>query len=291
MLNSVRSKQVIIITTMVVLVGFLFTRDVKGLIKPKEESKQMPAGQKTAVESNNTVSFSIEDASAIGRDFISSAIAKEILALESTYKNASGKAQLEQAKQLAQKWDDVEQAIPSAMYLEVVAKNEPVLTNWLAAGTRFLKGFDNTADSLVRPIMLQKANASFMEAMALDSTNTEAKTGLGVTIVNGMGAPMEGIMMLREVVEKDPKNLKANMNLGVFAIKSGQFDKAITRFKNIIETIKATPEAYFYLGTAYESLGKNTEAIDAYSTSKKLAASPTISNFIDKKVAELKNKR
>ncbi len=292
MLNSVRSKQVIIVATMVVLAGFLFTRDVKGLIKPKEDSKQTPAGQTaTANESNNTVSFSIEDASAIGMGLINGTISKEISELESAYKNASGDEQLEQAKQLAQKWDDVEQAVPSAMYLEVVANKEPILTNWLSAGTRFLKAFDNTQDSLVRPVMLQKANASFIKAMALDSTNTEAKTGLGVTIVNGMGAPMEGIAMLREVVAKDPKNLKANMNLGVFAIKSGQFDKAIIRFNNIIETIKATPDAYFYLATAYESLGKNTEAIDAYLNSKKLAANPTLSAFIDKKVAELKNKR
>jgi len=290
MLNSVRSKQVVIIATMVVLVGFLFTREIKALVKPKEESKQMPAGQ-TALESNTAATYSIEEASAIGKNLISSALAKEITTLEGAFKGASGSDQAKQAKQLAQKWDDVEQPIPSALYLEVVANNDPVLTNWLAAGTRFLKAFDNSQDSIVRPIMLQKSHASFVKALALDSTNTEAKTGVGVTIVNGMGAPMEGIAMLREVVEKDPKNLKANMNLGVFAIKSGQFDKAIIRFNNIIETIKATPDAYFYLGTAYEGLGKNTEAIDAYLNSKKLAANPTLSTFIDKKIAELKNKR
>lgn len=282
MLNTVRSKQVIVIAIMLALVGFLFTREVKGLVEPKEEVKQMPASEP---------SFSIDEASAVGLASISSSLAKEITVLETAYKNASSSEQLVQAKQLAQKWDDVEQAIPSAMYLEVVANKEPILINWLAAGTQFLKAFDNTQDSLSRPVMLQKSNASFTKALALDSTSIDAKTGLGITIVNGMGAPMEGIAMLREVVEKEPKNLKANMNLGVFAIKSGQFDKAIIRFNTIITTIKATPDAYFYLGTAYESLGKNTEAIDAYLNSKKLAANPTLSSFIDKKVAELKNKR
>jgi hypothetical protein len=66
------------------------------------------------------------------------------------------------------KWDDVEQAAPSALYLEVVANNEPSLTNWLNAGTRFLKAFDNAAqDSLVQPVMLQKANAAFTKALAI----------------------------------------------------------------------------------------------------------------------------
>lgn len=284
MANSIRSKQVIIIAAMLVLAGFLFTREVKGLVKPKEDSK--PKATSEATTSNT--SFSIDEASATGKGLISTNIAKEISALESTYKNASGSDQLTQAKQLAQKWDDVEQAIPSAMYLEVVANKEPILTNWLAAGTRFLKGFDNSTDNEVRSVLLQKANTSFTKAMALDSTNTDAKTGLGITIVNGMGSPMQGIMMLREVVAKEPLNLKANMNLGIFAIKSAQFDKAIIRFNTIINTIKATPDAYFYLGTAYESLGKNTEAIDAYLKSKKLAANPKLSDFIDKKVAGLK---
>ena len=87
---------------------------------------------------------------------------------------------------------------------------------------------------------------SFKNSLALDSSLTDAKTGLGVTIVNGAGAPMEGIALLMDVVKKDPKNLKANMNLGLFAIKSGQFDKAITRFNDVINNIGATPEAVSY---------------------------------------------
>ena len=79
------------------------------------------------------------------------------------------------------------------------------------------------------------------------------------------------------------------MNLGLFSIKSGQFAKAIPRFNTVIEQAP-TPEAYFYLGTALENLGKNKEAIDVYLKSKKLAANLTLSAFIDKRIAELKNK-
>ncbi|MNL68036.1 Tetratricopeptide repeat protein [compost metagenome] len=93
-----------------------------------------------------------------------------------------------------------------------------------------------------------------------------------------------------DVVKKDPKNLKANMSLGTFAMKSGQFDKAIIRFNDII-AIKPSPEAYFYLGTAYENLGRNNEAINAYLESKKLAANATLSKFIDDKVSALQNKK
>lgn len=287
MLNNIRSKQVIIIVAMLALVGFLFTREIKGLVKPKEEAGQMPAATEQA--SSTAPQLSLEEASTTAKNLISVASTKEITALENAYKSASGTNKNAEANKLAKKWDDLEHAIPSAMYLEVVATSQPSSTNWLVAGDRFLKAFDNTPeDNPIRATVLQKANVAFKNALALDSSIIDAKTGLGVTIVNGAGAPMEGIRLLMQVVAKDPKNLKANMNLGLFAIKSGQFDKAITRFNDIISNISATPDAYFYLATAYESLGKKNEAIDAYLNSKKLTANPTFIKFIDSKIAELK---
>lgn len=283
MKTTIRSKQVIIIAAMLLLVGFLFSREIKGLVIPKQETAQMPAAQQ-----QTTATLSLEEASATAKNLVSNATAKDVTLLERKYQTATGEEKITNARLLAQKWEDFEQSVPSALYLEVIANSEPSLNNWLNTGNRFLKAFDNTQDSLVQPIMLQKANAAFTKALTIDSTNNDAKTGLGISIVNGMGAPMQGIAMLMDVVKKDPKNLKANMNLGMFAIKSGQFDKAIIRFNDIISNIKATPDAYFYLATAYENLGKKQEAIDAYLNSKKLAANPTLAKFIDSKVTELK---
>lgn len=285
-MNTIRSKQTLIIAAVVLLIAFLFTRDIKGLVKPKEEKAGVPAGGQLS-SANSTINLT--EVSTEAKNTINANLATEIATLENAYQAASGDDQLNAAKVLAQKWDDVEQTIPSALYLEIVANKEQTLNNWLAAGGRLMKAYDTTTDSVTTPVLLQKANMAYTNAFALDSTNLDAKTGLGITIVNGMGAPMSGIAMLLDVVKKDPKNLRANMSLGTFAIKSGQFDKAITRFNDII-AMKPTPDAYFYLGTAYENLGKNKEAIDAYLSSKKLAANPTLSSFIDKKVAELKNK-
>ncbi len=285
MLNNIRSKQVIIIVAMLVLVGFLFTREIKGLVKPKEETKQMPA-----VEENNTaVELNMTEVSNTAKNLISTASTKEISIIESAYLSASGSEKNVKANLLAQKWNDLEQATPSAMYLEAIAKSEPSSKNWLAAGDRYLKAFENTPeDNDIRTTLLQRANVSFKNSLNLDSSLTDAKTGLGITIVNGAGAPMEGIALLMGVVKKEPKNLKANMNLGLFAIKSGQFDKAITRFNDVINNIGPSPEAYFYLATAYESLNKKNEAIDAYLNSRKLTANPSFLKFLDGKIAELK---
>ena len=288
MIKSIRSKQIILIGAIVLLVAFLFTRDIKGLVKPKEEpTAGAPAGGQMPSE---VPSINLDEVSTTGKNLLNANLAAEITSLENAFKSASEDKKAPAAKLLAQKWDDLEQAVPSALYLEIVAAKEPNLNNWLLTGEKFLKAFDNTRDSLLQPVLLQKANVAYTNAVAVDSTSADAKTGLGITIVNGMGAPMQGIAMLMDVVKKDPKNLKANMSLGTFAIKSGQFDKAITRFNSIIAT-KPTPDAYFYLATAYENLGKNDEAIDAYLKSKKLAANATLSKFIDEKVTALKTKK
>ena len=286
MMNTIRSKQTLIIAAIILLAVFLFTRDIKGLVKPKKETSGVPAGgQLTSAGST----INLTEVSTAAKNSINANLAAEITTLENAYKTASEDQKVNAAKVLAEKWDDVEQAVPSALYLEIIAGKERNLNSWLAAGGRLMKAFDNTQDSLISPVLLQKANAAYTNAVALDSTNLEAKTGLGITVVSGMGAPMSGIAMLLEVIKKDPDNLKANMSLGTFAIKSGQFDKAITRFNGIIAK-KPSPDAYFYLATAYENLGKNKEAVEAYLNSKKLAANPTLSNFIDKKVAGLKTK-
>lgn len=282
-MKSPQKTQIILILGVVLLVGFLFSQDIKGLESTKEV--EAPSAMTEEVPVATT---SLAEVSTTAKNLVSNAAAKEFTALENAYQRAKGEGKVTQGKLLAQKWDDLEQAIPSALYLEEVAQGEESLKNWVIAGDRFLKAFDNTKDSVAKPIMLQKANHAFGAAIAIDSADLGAKTGMGITLVNGMGAPMKGITMLLDVVKQDPKNFKANMNLGTFAMKSGQFDKAITRFEGVVKNIKATPDAYFYLATAYENLGKKQEAINAYLQSKKLAANPTLSSFIDKKVAELK---
>lgn len=288
--SSIRLKQIIIVGAILLLVAFLFTRPIKGLVKPAEHSGNTGAANGPMAQNVPGGSgLTLANASEAGKSAISKALGKDIDFLEKKYQSASGSEKVDLARQLAQKWDDVEQITPSAMYLEVVADANPTAVNWVKTGDAFMKAYDRTQDSLAQPALLTKANMSFKNALAKDSTNLDAKTGLGSTIVNGLGMPMQGIAMLLDVVSKEPNNIKANMNLGLFSIKSGQFDKAIPRFKTVIAE-QPTPEAYFYLATAYENLDKNKEAVAAYLESKKLAADPSLASFIDKKVAELKKK-
>ncbi len=275
------AKQIAVIALIAVLVAALFSLKIKGLQK-EEASKPTPAAKEQAV-----VALSLEQVSESAKQTINASLAAEITSLETALKNADEPSKLALYKQLAQKWDDVNVATPSAFYKELVAQTESSYENWVIAGDQLTTAYQTTQDSTSQPALVQKAITAYQAALKLNPASLDAKTGLGTAYVSGTPNPMQGITLLLDVVKQDPKNIKANTNLGLFAMRSGQFDKAVTRFKTVIEQ-KPDPEAWFYLATSYENLGQNKDAILAYEKSKELAANPGLSNFVDQKIQALK---
>jgi cytochrome c-type biogenesis protein CcmH/NrfG len=275
------AKQIAVITLIAVLVAALFSLNIKGLQK-EEASKPTTAAKEKAV-----VALSLEQVSETAKQTINASLAAEITTLETALKNADEQSKLALYKQLALKWDDVNVAIPSAFYKELVAQKESSYENWVLAGDQLTTAYQTTQDSTTQPVLVQKAITAYQAALKLNPASLDAKTGLGSAYVSGTANPMQGIQLLLEVVKEDPKNVKANTNLGLFSMRSGQFDKAIIRFKTVIEQ-KPDPEAWFYLATSYENLGQNKDAILAYEKSKELAANPGLSDFVDQKIQALK---
>ncbi len=275
------AKQIAVLVLIAVLVTALFSLNIKGLQK-EEASKPTPAAKEQAV-----VALSLEQVSETAKQTINASLAAEITTLETALKNADEPSKLALYKQLAQKWDDVNVAIPSAFYKELVAQTESSYENWVLAGDQLTTAYQTTQDSTSQPTLVQKAITAYQTALKLNPASLNAKTGLGSAYVSGTANPMQGIQLLLEVVKEDPKNVKANTNLGLFSMRSGQFDKAVTRFKTVIEQ-KPDPEAWFYLATSYENLGQNKDAILAFEKSKELAANPGLSNFVDQKIKALK---
>jgi tetratricopeptide (TPR) repeat protein len=275
------AKQIAVLVLIAVLVTALFSLNIKGLQK-EEASKPTPAAKEQAV-----VALSLEQVSESAKQTINASLAAEITTLETALKNADEPSKLALYKQLAQKWDDVNVPMPSALYKELVAQKKSSYENWILAGDQLTTAYQTTQDSTTQPALVQKAISAYQAALKLNPASLNAKTGLGSAYVSGTANPMQGIQLLLEVVKEDPKNVKANTNLGLFSMRSGQFDKAVTRFKTVIEQ-KPDPEAWFYLATSYENLGQNKDAILAFEKSKELAANPGLSNFVDQKIKALK---
>lgn len=271
-------KQISVIVLVVLLVAALFSLDIKGLIKQEEAANTAPEKE---------ASLTVEQVSVSAKQSLNANLVAEIENLEKALKGANGEEADKLAEALAQKWDDVNQAAPAAFYYEMLAKKSKAYTPWLKAGDRFTSAYQAVQDTSQQAALVQSAIAAYQEALKANPEGLDAKTGLGAAYVNGSPNPMQGIQLLQDVVKQDPQNVKANMNLGLFSMRSGQFDKAVDRFKKVI-AVQSGPEAWFYLAASYENLGENTEAILAYQKAKELAADPGLSKFVDDKIKALK---
>ncbi len=103
--------------------------------------------------------------------------------------------------------------------------------------------------------------------------------------------PMQTILKLKELADAEPENVEAQYHLGVFSWETGQYDKAMERFrKTIALDPNGYPDAYAYLGQAYASLDSTDQALAALETYKTLVTDTALTNGADRLIMEIKNK-
>ena len=93
--------------------------------------------------------------------------------------------------------------------------------------------------------------------------NISAKTKLAMTLVITEN-PMSGIMLLREVLEKDPENREALLSLGLLSIQSGQYERGIERFEKLIALKEDDYEAMLYMGVCLLEINRPEESSELF---------------------------
>ncbi len=279
-----QKKQIAVSVAIVAVMGYLYYLPVKGLIKPKEAKSD----KTTVLNNRKAVAVTVDMVSEPAKAAIGAALAAKINDLEGQLKNASGTDAAALQQQLAKQWDDDNQPAPAAFYYQALARKNNKADDWLNAGNRFNDAYKLTQDTLLQPAFVSNAAEAFKNALKLRPESLAGKTGLGIAYVNGAAGPMEGIALLLDVVKKDPNNWNANLNLGMFAMKSGQYEKAVARFKTL-SAQKVELEPTFYLAESYKQLGMKKEAIAAYQKCKEMMPDPVFGQRIDEYIKELKN--
>ncbi len=86
---------------------------------------------------------------------------------------------------------------------------------------------------LLVSLLMMPITHKVTEEVVIESV--DQKIERAINLVTSSPNPMPGIMLLREVLDEDPKNIKALSALGLFSIQSNQIDKAIARFEQIVD--------------------------------------------------------
>jgi len=191
--------------------------------------------------------------------------------------------------QLAAYWrDSVGNRLPYLYYSGEKAKLENSEKNLNFAAQSYLEALKSVPEPSVRTWMANEAQSLFDKVLKLKPANESAKVGWGSTFIFGAGgAPMEGIMKIREVAERDSTFMYAQFMLGYGGMMTGQFDKAAERLLKVVKAEPENMEAVFLLAEAYERSGNKTEAVRWYTTGKKSVKNPELLKAIEEKIKTL----
>ena len=193
--------------------------------------------------------------------------------------------------QLARFWKDSAKLFePYAYYTAEASKLENSEKSLTLAARLFLERLMTTSEPAMQTWLAGNAKVLLENALKINPANDSSKIGLGACYIFGniSSNPMEGILPVREVVERNPGNVYGQMVLGLGGKKSGQYDKAIERFLAVLKAEPSNVEAVFHIAESYDLKGDKANAIVYYEKAKQLVNIPQAKEELNKRIIELR---
>lgn len=198
--------------------------------------------------------------------------------------------QLHVYHQLARFWSDSAHIFePFAWYEAEAARLESSEKSLSFAARLFLDNLQNDEVAQRRRWKALQAKDLFERSLKINPDNDSAKVGLGACFLFGdiSATPMEGILKIREVAEKDSTNMYAQMMLIQGSLISGQYDKAINRLQMVNRHEPANVEAIVLLADIYDRTGDKANAVIWYRKSLQYIKQPEARKEIEKRIKDL----
>ncbi|MBY0481326.1 MAG: hypothetical protein K2Q21_08230 [Chitinophagaceae bacterium] len=216
----------------------------------------------------------------------------KLAAIESSVKRGDVKdQQIHIYHELARFWSDSARIFePYAYYTSEAAKLENSEKSLTFAARLFLDNLITEGDPAMQRWLGENAKVLLEKALVINPSNDSSRIGLGVCYMFGniSNNPMQGILEVRKIVQEHPENLYGQMVLGLGGKKSGQYDKAIERFKLVLAKEPENLEAIFNVAETYEMKGDKANAVIWYTKAKETIKVPEAKLALEKRITELK---
>jgi tetratricopeptide (TPR) repeat protein len=201
-------------------------------------------------------------------------------------RNTSDQKMLER---LAAEWELNNEPALAAYYYSEYAEKSGETEKFTKAGDLYYQAFRAAVDSVYRNQMAHLAIDNYQVVVDKGDADNQTKTNLGVLIVETAPNPMQGITLLREVVENDPQNENAQLQLGFFSYKSGQYDKAVERFEKVLEINPVRTDALLYIGEAYLANENKDKAIEYFERFLQISDNAAMRREVEDYIKQVKN--
>ncbi len=188
---------------------------------------------------------------------------------------------------LSKAWEAIGNYPLGAYYFYKSAELNGDRANWEMAGEKLYNSYKNYADTLITNNLITFALASLENAVDSEKGNTDLKMKLAEVYIESP-QPMKGIVMLREMADSIPDYIPAIMRLGRLSLQTGQYDKALGRFNQVLEINPVDTEAMYFLALTHEGLGNIEQTIVLLETCRDLVQIPEFTREIDAYINNLK---
>ena len=192
--------------------------------------------------------------------------------------------------QLAAYWtDSLNHDDIGAVYLGKAATLESSEKNLSFAARLFLDNLVVNENPAVQKWLGSNGKELFEKVLVINPANDSATIGLGACYLFGnlSNNPMQGLMMIKTIADKDSTNMYAQLMLGLGGVKSGQYDKAVLRFKTVVNHEPHNAEAVFNLAETYERMNDKTNAVIWYKKAAAMVDIPEAKQEIENRIKSL----
>ena len=132
----------------------------------------------------------------------------------------------------------------------------------------------------------ESAESGHVHENEVVESGMQAELDSALVMINS-GAPMEGILALRDVADKYPEEALPQFYLGMFSIQTGQLEKAIGRFERVVELEPNNTEAWKMLGQVYLELENNEKARESFERFLELPTDEEAKRQVEKVLEEI----
>lgn len=174
----------------------------------------------------------------------------------------------------------------AAVYREQALQLASNQDRLLQAAEAHFEAYSYSLDLKEQEYWGQKARSYFQQLLDIDPQMNDAKAKIALTYLPQQ--PMQAVVLLREVLEKDPDNVLALYNLGLLSLQSNQFDRAVQRFEKLIAVDSTNLEGQFYLGVAYFESGNRDRALAQFLKVQEMDGDEEIKANTEEYLKELK---
>jgi tetratricopeptide (TPR) repeat protein len=194
--------------------------------------------------------------------------------------------------QLSRFWSDTGRIFePYAWYMAEAARLENSENSLTFAAHLFLNNLRAEENPAIKEWKALQSKDLFERSLKVNPANDSSQIGLGaVFLYGGIGSPMEGIQKIRTVADLHPDNVYAQLTLGHASVLSGQLDKAVERFEQVVKVQPSNLEALLSLAEVYERKGDKASAIKWYGQSLPHVRIEGLKDEVENRIAALKKK-